>query len=683
MLTRLKLAFFQRHEDLDISFTNGLQVIRGRNEQGKSTLFRAVAYAFSGSRALPQTLEETVTWDHPVSALQVELWFTHNQQSYYIRRRKSGAELTGAGVTASGQAEVTAFVENLFNASASTMQATMMINQKALTASLEKGSLTLIEKLANVSLIDELIDKVQTRLPSGNTKALEALVSGAEEEKPVLDLGETEKNMQRELEHVEEAEALVSGLTMRWKATKVLADEGLDNQRSNEATIKTRAMLNQQLAIAKAATVLKPFTPHNLEELREKIEQQKMQKQNAEAWEAFKDLLTSRGDTWGDEKTFRENVVRLDKDKATVYSAIAECNSKIAVKNALRVTADTCGLCGKDVSEIPEVIASTARLDAEVEELQGQLTQLREDLTKLLAQQQVYDDVLSRNVFLDRQLPLLNVVHDKSIMPLGLTWVGPASVEVDHEDYTARLRTWTSENQAHEKAVMQASSALSHIAVLKTQLDSLFERTITKEQLKAMLVIDQFAQELQQATETLNERRQLVTQLGFELKHKRQMHQASMDAWQAGVAKRAEVLALLDNYIKNNTIIRKLKDARPVVARELWALVLTGVSQVFSQIRDEASTVTRTEDGFLVDGKSFAAYSGSAQDSLGLAIRLVLQRTFLPSIDFMLVDEPGAAADEARETLMLAQLATSGLEQVILVTHSDLADSFAANIIQL
>jgi ABC-type lipoprotein export system ATPase subunit len=49
----------------------------------------------------------------------------------------------------------------------------------------------------------------------------------------------------------------------------------------------------------------------------------------------------------------------------------------------------------------------------------------------------------------------------------------------------------------------------------------------------------------------------------------------------------------------------------------------------------------------------------------------------------MLADEPGAAFDGARESDMLAVLSGSGLDQVILVTHSDLADTFAANVITI
>jgi ABC-type transport system involved in cytochrome bd biosynthesis fused ATPase/permease subunit len=47
------------------------------------------------------------------------------------------------------------------------------------------------------------------------------------------------------------------------------------------------------------------------------------------------------------------------------------------------------------------------------------------------------------------------------------------------------------------------------------------------------------------------------------------------------------------------------------------------------------------------------------------------------------LDEPGAACDEQREANMLGLIAASDFDQVILVTHSDLADAFANQIVNL
>ena len=87
MINKLVLTNFQKHEDLTVDFTSGLNAIRGANENGKSSLMRGIAYAFFGSRALPMSLEETVTWGKPVASLKVELTFTHAGNQFTIESR--------------------------------------------------------------------------------------------------------------------------------------------------------------------------------------------------------------------------------------------------------------------------------------------------------------------------------------------------------------------------------------------------------------------------------------------------------------------------------------------------------------------------------------------------------------------------------------------------------------------
>ena len=93
--------------------------------------------------------------------------------------------------------------------------------------------------------------------------------------------------------------------------------------------------------------------------------------------------------------------------------------------------------------------------------------------------------------------------------------------------------------------------------------------------------------------------------------------------------------------------------------------------------------VTRGEKGFAVDGKSAKSLSGSTKDSLGLAIRLALAKTFLPSLGFLILDEPAAACSDSRESAMLGLLSACDFDQILMVTHSDLADAYSSSIIQL
>ena len=163
----------------------------------------------------------------------------------------------------------------------------------------------------------------------------------------------------------------------------------------------------------------------------------------------------------------------------------------------------------------------------------------------------------------------------------------------------------------------------------------------------------------------------------------RQMHQYKVAGYERIVSDHTEALRTLEELQLNNVLLKKLRAARPKVADKLWGTVLSTVSYYFSAIRGVQSVVTRDDSGFRVDGKPVPGLSGSTLDALGLAIRIALTKTFLPNNDFLILDEPAAACDDERESNMLGVITTAGFDQVLLVTHSALADAFAEQVVTL
>jgi ABC-type molybdenum transport system ATPase subunit/photorepair protein PhrA len=49
----------------------------------------------------------------------------------------------------------------------------------------------------------------------------------------------------------------------------------------------------------------------------------------------------------------------------------------------------------------------------------------------------------------------------------------------------------------------------------------------------------------------------------------------------------------------------------------------------------------------------------------------------------MVLDEPAASMDDNRAMSLLTFIAAANFDQVILITHEDVSESFAANLIQL
>ncbi|PSQ39172.1 chromosome segregation protein [Halobacteriales archaeon SW_5_70_135] len=83
---RVRLRNFKPYADADLRLDRGVSVVLGPNGSGKSSLLQACFFALYGSKALEDvTLEDLVT--RGAEETEVELWFTHDGDSYHVRRR--------------------------------------------------------------------------------------------------------------------------------------------------------------------------------------------------------------------------------------------------------------------------------------------------------------------------------------------------------------------------------------------------------------------------------------------------------------------------------------------------------------------------------------------------------------------------------------------------------------------
>ena len=147
MIEYLKLTNFKRHENLVIDLSGGLTVLAGANEAGKSSVLQAIVYALGGSRSLPRSLDGTVTYGKPVSSLRVDLRIRISGVVYTIYRSKSGAEMSGGGMLASGQSEVTAAVERLLGVPVAAAAKLFVSNQGSLRGVLTADEIKILESL--------------------------------------------------------------------------------------------------------------------------------------------------------------------------------------------------------------------------------------------------------------------------------------------------------------------------------------------------------------------------------------------------------------------------------------------------------------------------------------------------------------------------------------------------------
>lgn len=689
MINKLTLKNFKKHRELELVFVEGLNVIRAANEQGKSSVYHAIAYALWGSRALPESLEETVTWGEPAGSLKVTLEFTHAGVNYKITRSKSGAEIEGGGSVASGQAEASAFVERLLGANYQVGLATLIAGQSSLQNGLDGEAVSLIEKLSNMGVIDEYITKIQDTLPSGNTKALEqnlAELAESLKEKPEADFSTQEIDVQSAKVRLESAKSALEEATDLYANKKSAAEEANSRIQLQAANERESARLKATIKeLELAASVKVPEKPRG--EIESLLRMQKQQAEDANTRRAFEAFQNAN--LPADSGMTREQFEAAYKAASSQLAALEnQRNSELLKKvelSAKIITETHCGLCEKDLSAVPEVQEKNEKLYQEISLTEERLADL---VLQIESAQQTVKELVQfasedkRVRAFVKQLQFVGLCE--GVFPATYVWQGPSvGSEIDNTDYAKVIKELTAANSLYEKQInMQAAS---QEALKKTQerLKTLEVPVALPEDKDTVVALNRLNQTVSDLRVSVSEATSALREAETALEVAKKQHANRLEMYHQAVAQKQRLQVLLDSTNMHNRVIRKLREARPVVAKELWSMVLAGVSQIFSQIRGVQSVVARGKSGFTIDGKTMSAYSGSTKDSLGLACRIMLQKTFMGNTDFMLLDEPAAACDETREVDMLAAVTRAEYKQVILVTHSERADTFASNVIRL
>jgi hypothetical protein len=374
--------------------------------------------------------------------------------------------------------------------------------------------------------------------------------------------------------------------------------------------------------------------------------------------------------------------------KSSVQVQVARLTGKLVLE-------ESCAFCGKDLKDVPEVALINNPLYEQIKALEAQpaadLSLLEgEALSTQLAYQAATEYLTDLRAVLGTHEKLQGLYGraaryislDESVVPAQWTWTGPAGIPFD---YQPKLDELLAAQRAYERRQVEAEAAQCQLT--NAQVDLM----VWQEDMSELALKD--------ARETLTQALELDAQVGA-LSEQEQYHTNAVRAAHlaydmacqrkslmlANAERAKEQLAQFEAELiemeENNLLIKKLQAARPAVTDKLWTIVLSASSAYTSDVRGEPSTLTREDGRFKINGRPVTGLSGSAEDVLGLGMRFALTKTFLTNVDFVMLDEPAAACNDERETAMLGLLATSGFAQTILVTHSDLSDAFADNIIR-
>lgn len=702
MLNKIKLTNFRRHTDATFTFTQGLNVLRAANENGKTTLLEAVAYAFFGTKALRTSLDDAVSWGEELRTLKVELDVTVGGRDLTFVRSKNGAEVrAGDQVLVNGQNEVSVFAAKMLNADLGLAQQLMLAGQMGLRGILTAGPKAtgaLIEDLGNFDLFDRILDAAQAKLSLGSTAGIDARIEQFQKERDAI---------------------VVPARPDANQYAKTLSDfarqreERVGTKEANEGVKRalSQTVLEEKMAASKATGLIEQISNAEQRALDLDAERTKLQ-QAPEAglidvegiddeitaeraavarWEAYSKLPVQTYESVSREVATQRaaDAVSLRKEND---AGMQEARVDIARAEAQLVTSSVCGFCDQDISQFPSVKAKNDGLRGNIQKLELAVENYVRSSVQL-------DEIEAQHRSINEADEAIKKIYrdidsyaklDESVIPARIEWVGdvpvmpaPSTLKTLFEKRAAAIK----HNEDEQKRKSRIAYLTETIGDYQAQLITLRETLAT---IKVMTADEMSSMErqIEVLEASIASESNAIHAIDLGVAQAKADFTAGMTAHENA----ASLVARLDEHIKqgraekaelefNNNLVNKIRKARPVVGDKLWSMVLTSVSTVFSALRGERSLVARAEKGFTVNGQNIESLSGSTLDLLGLAIRVALIKTFIPGCPLLVLDEPGASMDLTREGLMLAYLQTCGFDQIVLVTHSDLSESVAQNLI--
>ena len=707
MLKSLKTTNFRKMENNHIEFESGMVVVRGSNEAGKTTMLEAIAYALFGVKSCRGSLAEVVTWGKADTTLSVELVVACDGTDYTITRSKSGAEINYESGKVTGQNECSLFVERLFGVSNGNVSKLIYGSQGDIRGALSQGpkaTTELIENLANFDLIDTVVDLVQTNLITGPTAALEAVLQSADLRLELVKAQVIEPDTDGWEETAQGFDKSAADFYV--KAEALLPDVLEVKTTLDEATKQAVSAnnLNAKIALFKESTVSRQASIVALEVAAKnrpdtvavtKAEKDLAHAKNSAALQVEflqmqRVMDTYPEDLWeGSEDSLDAEVTKTQGLLSDFRDGITAQRANKILFESQKVTGSVCGFCSQDVSKFPEIAKKNADLDASLivaDEMIANLKAMRVDeqatldvLLGIRAAQAKYKALVS-----------LNVEAGTLQVPYSLSWVGPDVTNLDPQwegeaaTKLATLKIQLEKANAADAKIEAEKDLVAEYAVKITAADAELTQLPLAEQLedlraKYSLLFETHAGLVNEVAEAKFQAEGIRGSIANEASAYADMLSAVTDAEQdVEIAKKR-----VADLSFNNALIKRLRSARPIIADRLWSVVLGAVSSYFSTMRGVVSVVTKASDGFKVDGQSVEGLSGSTLDILGLAIRLALTRTFLPSAPFLILDEPSAAMDDKRSQEMVGFLLAFGFAQTLMVTHKEVNEGAANQLITL
>ena len=701
MISQIQLKYFRQHQDYYINFANGITVICGANESGKSTLFEAITFALFGVRACRNN--DLTSWGAENNSHQVILHFSVENIDYTLKRSARSAEITWKNGRVTGQTDVSRFCENLWQLKPNTSNKLMFIGQNAIRGILEEGGVKtaqMIEQLADFEQIEQWIHTLQTEFITGNIEPYQQTLSYLTQQ-----LNEYQAELATLPDPVQQ--------TIQLKQQLSLQQDEYQTQQQH---------LNQQLILLKQEFEQAQAIDQQQQELQRQLNQAEanltankhlldtplltIQIQSVQQAEQYFHDLQTQNQIWQDyciakdyqlpsnrlpltADELQQHIQQLQKNIQELHTQNATLTGEIKILQNHLHTDLYCPQCNRPWDNIEQMQQANQATEQQIAQLQNQQIHYQQYLQQ---QQQNLAQLLELSHYPVPFIPhdsYWHVINDGKYPPC-LQWtttipteVTPVMLQQAQQKWHHMQQEWQhfQEQKSHlQTAQHRQQILLTEIADCQAQLKklpeikSLYDIRLSINNLEHQ--IQSLSQQLQQVQHSLTHLDQL-TQPWFtqhqKLTHKINQLQNHIQTTQHDI----------HNINTNNQLLKALRSIKPQIANQIWQTVCSTISHYFSLMRQQTSVISKNDNGFIIDGKDVYSLSGSTLDILGLAIRVALTKTFLPHCRFLLLDEPFAACDAQRQAHALGFISSLGFDQIIIATHDNLTETVADYVIEL
>ena len=694
-LISLSLTNFQKHRSFQGQFSDGLNLIVGPNWAGKTTLLRAVTYALFGSAAIDVKVPRLVTAGE--TRMQVELVFEIDGLAYRIKRTKNAATISSDGQElATGQTQVTAYVEKLLQRSAKHFMHFNVVQQEDAQQLLKLGGAKLSKMLNEVTGID-LIDQVTAcaslqftehkwAIPEQQTAAAEFARLQKERE-------EAESHYQSLIGRLQKEETADRQSKEEVKRLEVEVDQLERALIAAERVKVRRAELLGQLnavkgSISRFEAQLEPVDLEALQRLYERSQeatrgyeksldvQRELKRLRKRSSDLTIELQRLPTDTELQQIITSIDVASLDQEKTKHDEALFKAKDLVSRLEKQKSGA-VCPTCQRpyvdlDVHRLEQRLEGARKsLDSAISQRTKFLSDLEKEVGRLTLAKDQLEQRAKQKIELDETVKKVDEIAQTPI---------PVFEEVERiqAEYLKAYSAY--QNQAAKQREIQALEEEQQ-RILK-ELNQIKVEHVDESSLVAAR---------QQLSAARAKRETLVEQLSQFRSMKKQYVEyfSSTDvAISAAHRKLHEVREKATLADKLNRLMKYLRKNRDRYSQQIWDQLLSYTSSFIAEATNgDTSQLTRSADGefvYVENGVEFPAElcSGMQGAILGVSLKLALGAALGAKGGVLLLDEATAGGTDENSLLFTSLLKQYG-RQVVLVTHRSADAVSADNVIEL